>query len=86
MLATCFVQPLDLLKNRMQMSGEGVKGKQYKTSFHLLASIVQNEGILNLYNGLSAGVLRQATYTTARLGKTITLKNIMTSKKNIFKI
>nr|KAF6417156.1 solute carrier family 25 member 11 [Molossus molossus] len=43
--ATVFVQPLDLVKNRMQLSGEGAKTRE-----------------------LSAGLLRQATYTTTRLG------------------
>ncbi|KAF7266609.1 mitochondrial 2-oxoglutarate/malate carrier protein-like [Rhynchophorus ferrugineus] len=68
MLATCFVQPLDLLKNRMQLSGQGGKAKEHKTSFHLLKSIVKNEGVFTLYTGLSAGLMRQATYTTTRLG------------------
>lgn len=66
--ATCVVQPLDLVKNRMQLSGVGGKPKEYKTSFHLIKAVVKNEGILALYNGLSAGLLRQATYTTTRLG------------------
>ncbi|XP_066253081.1 mitochondrial 2-oxoglutarate/malate carrier protein-like [Euwallacea similis] len=68
MLATCFVQPLDLLKNRMQLSGQGGKAKEHKTSLHLLKSIVKNEGLLTIYTGLSAGLMRQATYTTTRLG------------------
>ncbi|VDD86298.1 unnamed protein product [Enterobius vermicularis] len=67
MSATCFVQPLDLVKNRMQMSGIGGK-KEYRSSFHALRSIVAKEGVLAVYNGLSAGLLRQATYTTTRLG------------------
>lgn len=32
------------------------------------AAIIKNEGIGSLYKGLSAGLLRQATYTTARMG------------------
>lgn len=68
MLASCVVQPLDLLKNRMQLSGVGSAKKEYKTSFHAIRSIVANEGFFALYNGLSAGLLRQATYTTTRLG------------------
>ena len=32
------------------------------------AGIIKNEGFGALYTGLSAGLLRQATYTTARLG------------------
>lgn len=64
MIATMFVQPLDLIKNRMQLS----KTKEYKTSFHAFKGIVANEGFFALYNGISAGLLRQATYTTTRLG------------------
>lgn len=30
--------------------------------------IIRTEGFMSLYNGLSAGILRQAVYTTARLG------------------
>lgn len=32
------------------------------------AEILKNEGISGFYEGLSAGLLRQAIYTTARLG------------------
>ncbi|CAG9788909.1 unnamed protein product [Diatraea saccharalis] len=60
--ATCFVQPLDLIKTRMQLSGGG------KSSFTVASEIIAREGFGSLYTGLSAGLLRQATYTTARLG------------------
>ncbi|KAF6018445.1 SLC25A11 [Bugula neritina] len=68
MAATVFVQPLDLVKNRMQLSGEGGKARQYKNTFHAITTILRNEGIIGIYTGLSAGLLRQATYTTTRLG------------------
>lgn len=61
------VQPLDLVKNRMQLSGTTGK-KEYRSSMHALTSIMKNEGVFAVYNGLSAGLLRQATYTTTRLG------------------
>ncbi|XP_058809671.1 mitochondrial 2-oxoglutarate/malate carrier protein-like [Phymastichus coffea] len=62
MAATCFVQPLDLIKNRMQLSGT-------KTStVQVISSIMKNEGLMAMYSGLSAGLMRQATYTTTRLG------------------
>ncbi|EPB78779.1 hypothetical protein ANCCEY_02169 [Ancylostoma ceylanicum] len=67
MAATLFVQPLDLVKNRMQLSGTTGK-KEYRSSIHCLTTIIRNEGVLAVYNGLSAGLLRQATYTTTRLG------------------
>ncbi|XP_039756613.1 mitochondrial 2-oxoglutarate/malate carrier protein-like [Pararge aegeria] len=62
MAATCVVQPLDLIKTRMQLSGSG------RTSFAVAGEIVAREGFFSLYTGLSAGLLRQATYTTTRLG------------------
>lgn len=79
MTATVIVQPLDLLKNRMQLSGQGGAAKEYKTSFHALAGIIKKEGILSLYNGLSAGLLRQATYSTVRLGVFQSLTDRFTS-------
>ena len=36
--------------------------------FLLASTIVRNESLSTLYKGLSAGLLRQATYTTARMG------------------
>ena len=65
--ATLFVQPLDLVKNRMQLSGRSGQ-KEYRSSFHAVRGIIANEGFFKLYTGLSAGLLRQATYTTTRLG------------------
>ncbi|XP_059084516.1 mitochondrial 2-oxoglutarate/malate carrier protein-like isoform X2 [Tigriopus californicus] len=64
--ATCFVQPLDLVKNRMQIMKKQPGPKP--TSLSVITSVVKNEGVMKLYNGLSAGLLRQATYTTTRLG------------------
>jgi len=72
--ATCFVQPLDLIKNRMQMSAPG----QFKSAFHCASSIIKAEGAAALYTGLSAGLLRQCTYTTTRLG---VFNTLMDTKK-----
>lgn len=66
MAATCFVQPLDLVKTRMQVSKAA--GGTKPTTLSVITGVVKNEGITTLYNGLSAGLLRQATYTTTRLG------------------
>lgn len=66
--ATCVVQPLDLVKTRMQISGSGGTEKLYKNSFDCLTSVIRNEGVLALYKGIGAALLRQATYTTTRLG------------------
>jgi solute carrier family 25 oxoglutarate transporter 11 len=65
MAATLFVQPLDLVKNRMQLAATQ---QERASSFQVLRKIIVNEGVFALYTGLSAGLLRQATYTTTRLG------------------
>ncbi|KAM7259972.1 hypothetical protein ACFE04_015713 [Oxalis oulophora] len=70
MLATCVIQPIDMIKVRIQL-GQGSAGEVTKT-------MLKNEGVGAFYKGLSAGLLRQATYTTARLGtfKILTAKAI----------
>jgi len=77
--ATLFVQPMDLIKNRMQLSGVGGAAKEHKNTLHAVRSIIVNEGIKGIYSGLSAGLLRQATYTTTRLGVYTWLFDSMTS-------
>lgn len=66
--ATCFVQPLDLVKTRMQISGAGGAKKEYSGTLDACAKILRSEGVVGIYKGLGAGLLRQATYTTGRLG------------------
>eukprot|EP00056_Hartaetosiga_gracilis_P003314 m.62602 g.62602 ORF g.62602 m.62602 type:complete len:305 (+) comp11410_c0_seq1:46-960(+) len=70
--ATMFVQPFDLIKNRMQVSKTGVG------FFPTIANVVKADGFTGLYSGLSAGLLRQATYTTTRLGVYTTLFDHLT--------
>ena len=36
--------------------------------FKVAGDIIKQDGFFSLYKGLGAGLLRQATYTTARLG------------------
>lgn len=61
MMATCIIQPIDMVKVRIQLGATG-------GPLAVGRAIVQEQGVLALYNGLSAGLLRQATYTTSRLG------------------
>ncbi|CAL4072838.1 unnamed protein product [Meganyctiphanes norvegica] len=60
--AVVFTQPLDLVKNRMQAS------KAKSSSMLVISGIIKNEGMTKLYTGFSAGLARQATYTTTRIG------------------
>merc|ERR1719331_2091483 len=60
-VATCCIQPIDIVKVRIQLAGTG-------SPLAVAGNIVKNEGFVALYSGLSAAIMRQATYTTARLG------------------
>lgn len=70
MIATTVVQPIDTVKVRIQISGEAkAKGASVNTNpLSVGRTILANEGVGALYKGLDAGLVRQATYTTARLG------------------
>ncbi|KAL9240192.1 hypothetical protein vseg_014439 [Gypsophila vaccaria] len=70
MLATCVIQPIDMIKVRIQLG----QGSATQVTKNMLAA----EGVGAFYKGLSAGLLRQATYTTARLGsfKILTAKAV----------
>jgi solute carrier family 25 (mitochondrial oxoglutarate transporter), member 11 len=70
MIATTVVQPIDTVKVRIQLAGEAkAKGGSVNTNpLSVGRTILANEGLGALYKGLDAGLVRQATYTTARLG------------------
>ena len=68
MTATAVVQPIDMVKVRLQLAGEGVKEGPRPTALGVTRQIIASGRVLDLYTGLSAGLLRQAVYTTARLG------------------
>jgi solute carrier family 25 protein 14/30 len=66
--------PSDLIKTRLQLQGGGVtdkssKGKnKYRGMLHCARSIVKQEGLTALYNGIKPALLRQATFGTLKLG------------------
>lgn len=68
MTATSVIQPVDMIKVRLQLAGEGVKTGPKPTPISVFREIVASGKVMDLYTGLSAGLLRQAVYTTARLG------------------
>ncbi|KAI0022833.1 mitochondrial carrier domain-containing protein [Xylariomycetidae sp. FL0641] len=68
MVATTCIQPVDMIKVRLQLAGEGVATGPKPTPFTIARDIVGQGRVRDLYTGLSAGLLRQAVYTTARLG------------------
>ncbi|KAI5778120.1 mitochondrial carrier domain-containing protein [Geopyxis carbonaria] len=68
MIATSIIQPVDMVKVRLQLAGEGVAGAARPTAMGITRDIIAKGRFLDLYSGLSAGLLRQAVYTTARMG------------------
>lgn len=68
MVATTCIQPVDMVKVRLQLAGEGVKSGPKPTPISVAREVIAAGKVMDLYTGLSAGLLRQAVYTTARLG------------------
>ena len=68
MAATTCIQPIDMIKVRIQLAGEGVKSGPRATPLSVAGDIIKAGKVLDLYTGISAGLLRQAVYTTARMG------------------
>ncbi|KAI5922454.1 mitochondrial carrier domain-containing protein [Camillea tinctor] len=83
MIATTVIQPVDMVKVRLQLAGEGVATGPKPTPISVAREIIGQGKVLDLYTGLSAGLLRQAVYTTARLGFFDTfMKSLQTRAKD----
>lgn len=80
MVATSVVQPIDMIKVRIQLAGEGTSGGPRPTPVSVARGIIASGKVLDLYTGLSAGLLRQAVYTTARLGFFDTFMGTLTAR------
>jgi solute carrier family 25 (mitochondrial oxoglutarate transporter), member 11 len=80
MVATTVIQPVDMIKVRIQLAGEGTHSGPKPTAISVARGIVSSGKLLDLYTGLSAGLLRQAVYTTARLGLFDTFKQRFTAR------
>ncbi|XP_018898252.1 mitochondrial dicarboxylate carrier [Bemisia tabaci] len=61
--AACCTHPLDLLKVMLQTQQEGKV-----SALKLAVTISKEQGVGALYNGLSASLCRQLTYSTVRFG------------------
>jgi len=76
MLATCCIQPIDMVKVRVQVgAAEGLS----TSPIEIAGRMMREGGIGSFYKGLSAGLTRQVVYTGARLG----LFDIFTAKATV---
>jgi solute carrier family 25 oxoglutarate transporter 11 len=80
MSATTVIQPIDMIKVRLQLAGEGLRTGPKPTPLSVTREILAQGKVLDLYTGLSAGLLRQAVYTTARLGFFDTFMKSLTAR------
>jgi len=71
-VAACFasscIHPIDLAKVRLQLFATSNPGVAPPNFVSLIGGMVRKEGLASVYSGLSASLLRQATYGTARMG------------------
>lgn len=64
-IATCCVQPIDMVKVRVQIAGE--RG-QSTNPIHIFKELVKKEGPLAFYKGIDAAISRQVVYGGLRFG------------------
>lgn len=65
MIATCCIQPIDMVKVRIQL---GAAEGGSTNPITIASTMMKEEGLGGFYKGLSAGLTRQVIYTGARLG------------------
>ncbi|XP_043929313.1 mitochondrial uncoupling protein 2-like [Protopterus annectens] len=75
--------PLDTAKVRLQIQGESSSGKGmkpavYRGVFGTISTMVKTEGPRSLYNGLVAGLQRQMSFASVRIGLYDSVKQFYT--------
>ncbi|XP_066574482.1 mitochondrial brown fat uncoupling protein 1 [Amia ocellicauda] len=86
-IADLFTFPLDTAKVRLQIQGEKVAAEaarniRYKGVFGTITTMVKTEGPKSLYNGLVAGLQRQMSFASIRIGLYDTVKQLYTGGKD----
>lgn len=74
-IATSVVQPVDIVKVRLQLSGESRGQAKPPSAISMARTILQKEGPRGFYAGISAAYARQIVYGSARLGLFRTFSN-----------
>ena len=75
--AVLITHPLDTIKVQLQTQQQARFG-----FFGMTVNIVKNNSFFALYNGISAAVLRQATYSTTRFACYEIVKDMVTTNSN----
>ncbi|XP_061817560.1 dicarboxylate carrier UCP2-like [Nerophis lumbriciformis] len=82
-IADLITFPLDTAKVRLQVQGESQKSdggnaKKYRGVFGTISTMVRTEGPRSLYNGLVAGLQRQMSFASVRIGLYDSMKQFYT--------
>lgn len=83
MVATACVQPLDMIKVRMQLSHRTSSTAARLLSLRIARDIFAQGNVLAFYTGLSAALARQVVYGTARLGLYTTFEEYLKRRANL---
>ncbi|KAJ4963123.1 hypothetical protein NE237_023062 [Protea cynaroides] len=67
MVAETTTFPIDITKTRLQLHGESLTSTRPTNAFRVAFEMVQHEGMLGLYKGLSPAILRHLFYTPIRI-------------------
>lgn len=84
-ITVTFIHPIDVLKTRLQVSGEaGRAGRNYGELgiFGSLKVISKEEGVTAFWKGINAAWLRESSYTSLRLGLYAPIKTAMGADAN----
>jgi hypothetical protein len=82
---TC-IHPIDVIKTRLQISGDGTRNYKSLGINGTITTIFKEEGLNAFWKGIGAAWLREASYTSLRLGLYDPIKKAMgiNSKSNFF--
>jgi hypothetical protein len=71
------IHPIDVVKTRLQVSGQGTRNYKSLGIGGTIKTIFKEEGIPAFWKGIGAAWLREASYTSLRLGLYSPIKKVM---------
>jgi hypothetical protein len=71
------IHPIDVVKTRLQVSGNGTRNYKQLGISGTIRTILKEEGLSSFWKGIGAAWLREASYTSLRLGLYEPIKHAM---------
>lgn len=71
------IHPIDVVKTRLQVAGEGTRNYKALGIGGTVSVIAKEEGVTAFWKGIGAAWLREASYTSLRLGLYAPIKDVM---------